>query len=499
MKELSSKQKKLFIIGLMTLLVFVVGATYAYFQVSTTNNVSSSSVTGTAKNFGTVSLTTNTSKLYLNFNNNEMSTDYAGTTYYANSNSSGTPLTTNPNYTLATASLTDGEFALDCDYSFTVTASVNTAITDGSDSDVKITIGNTTLTLKELTASSNGVTVNGNIKNLVTGTNQTIGVSSSVTNSNANQNSLMGNSYTISIAKPSISCDLHEASSLADTLIASGNLWQSGLEGDGYRFTGSGNATASTSPKNFICFGTTDKDTCTANPETYMYRIIGVFADENGNNHVKLIKYTQLPTAYAWNSSNTNVDWANSTLYAGLNGSYFLTNTTYSYMQDSTWLNKITDWKWSAVNTKTFSSSGLNYFSTTGQNIYLHEMNRTGNTSTIGEWTTPTAKIGLMYASDYALSLGQAALSYTSSSNYSTLKTGWMHQSNNDTTASANEWTISRCGEYSSSWLDWYVFADGYVLSSDVVREFGSRAVFYLESDIEGEGVGSIEDPIILR
>ena len=118
-------------------------------------------------------------------------------------------------------------------------------------------------------------------------------------------------------------------------LIASGNLWQSGLEGDGYRFTGSGTATDSTSPKNFICFGTTDKNTCTANPETYMYRIIGVFADENGDNHVKLIKYTQLGD-YEWNSSHSDVDWENSTLYAGLNGSYFLTNTTYSYMQDAT-------------------------------------------------------------------------------------------------------------------------------------------------------------------
>ena len=516
MKELSSKQKKLFIIGLMTLLVFVVGATYAYFQVSTTNNVSSSSVTGTAKNFGTVSLTTNTSKLYLNFNNNEMSTDYAGTTYYANSNSSGTPLTTNPNYTLATASLTDGEFALDCDYSFTVTASVNTAITDGSDSDVKITIGNTTLTLKELTASSNGVTVNGNIKNLVTGTNQTIGVSSSVTNSNANQNSLMGNSYTISIAKPSISCDLHEASSLADTLIASGNLWQSGLEGDGYRFTGSGNATASTSPKNFICFGTTDKNTCTANPSTYMYRIIGVFADENGDNHVKLIKYTQLPTAYVWNSSNTDVDWANSTLYAGLNGSYFLTNTTYSYMQDNTWLNKITDWKWSAVNTKTYEDKTNNpdYYESSPTGIYLSEMNKGSSSNTLctnyngaainclgGSWTTPTAKIGLMYASDYALSLGQTALSMTTGTytNRATLKTGWMHLLNNDTTASEYEWTISRYGLNSSTWIAWCVDADGGVFDNYVVSEFGSRAVFYLESDIEGEGVGSITDPIILR
>ena len=302
---------------------------------------------------------------------------------------------------------------------------------------------------------------------------------------------------------------------LATTLINSGNLWQSGLEGDGYRFVGSGNATASTSPKNFICFGTTDKDTCTANPRKYMYRIIGVFADENGDNHVKLIKYTQLSTAYAWNAdSGTDIDWADSDLYKGLNGSYFLTNTTYSYMQDATWLNKITDWKWSAVNTKSFEDQTNNpyYFKNTGKGIYLHEMNKGTSSDTSctnyneaainclgGSWTTPTAKIGLMYASDYALSLGQAALSYTSYLNKSTLKTGWMHQSNNDTSADTFEWTISRFGEDSSShWHAWLVDAAGSVYYTDADNEFGSHAVFYLESNISGSGEGALENPIIL-
>ena len=66
------------------------------------------------------------------------------------------------------------------------------------------------------------------------------------------------------------------------------------LEGDGYRYTGSGAVGADTNPNNFICFGTTDKSACTANQDKYMYRVLGVFSDANGKNHVKLIKYKQL-------------------------------------------------------------------------------------------------------------------------------------------------------------------------------------------------------------
>ena len=510
MKKLTKKQMTLLIVGVISLLILLVGGTYAYFSINASASSNSANITGSIKDLGTPTIKTVTSNLYLNLNASLMSEDNAGTTYFANSDSAGTALTENPNYTLAEVSLTNGTNALDCTYNFKVTATVTKTISDGSDSDVKVVIGDQTLTLNELiTAGTDGVIVTGKVKNLVTGTNKTVTISSSVTNTENTQDSLIDNTYTITVEPysngdtKSFACKLHEDSPLANELIASGNLWQSGLESDGYRFTGSGNATASTSPKNFICFGTTDKDTCTSNPSTYMYRIIGVFADENGDNHVKLIKYTQLG-AYEWNADyKTDIDWADSDLYKGLNGNYFLTNTTYSYMQDATWLNKITDWKWSAVNTKSYDgSSGLSYYSATAQNIYLHEMNRTGKTSTIGEWTTPIAKIGLMYVSDYMLSLGESALSYTGYSNDSTSKTGWMHLSNNDITASSREWTISRAGADDRSQFEaWYVDWSGLVHSTTdrvVPSPTGARPVLYLESDVKGEGEGTLENPIMI-
>ena len=90
-----------------------------------------------------------------------------------------------------------------------------------------------------------------------------------------------------------------------------------------------------------------------------MYRVLGVFSDANGKNHVKLIKYKQLGS-YAWNSTSADVNWENSTLYASLNGAGFLTNTTYDYLQNTEWSNRIENWTWSAVNTKSYEDQTNN-------------------------------------------------------------------------------------------------------------------------------------------
>ena len=456
---------------------------------------------------------------------------------------------------------------------------MQTAITDGSDSDVKVVVGDKTMALKEITdAGDAGIIVSGEFRNLVAGTSQRIGISSSVTNTSKVQDSLVGNIYTIKVEPytsgdtKAFSCKLRykidSTKTLAQNLIDSGWLWQSKLEGDGYRYVGQGvtcsyddgkyfnaannqnttptcptlynftrtstsdgstyNATYQTScpsdtssytytctaefqgsiiniviPSNFICFGTADKAECLANQDKYMYRIIGVFSDTNGENHVKLIKYKQLGS-YAWNANyETDISWENSDMYKGLNGSYFLTNTTYDYLQNTTWSNKIENWTWSAVNTKTYDGSqGPSYWSRlTPSQIYLHEMNRSTKTSTVGEWTNPTAKIGLMYASDYTLSLGSSAIALTTGTykNDILLKTGWMHQSNNDTTKNAWEWTLSRRGAHGASFTAWNVHSNGNVNNSNVNASGAARPVFYLTKNITATGEGSLENPFIIE
>ena len=291
-------------------------------------------------------------------------------------------------------------------------------------------------------------------------------------------------------------------SSLSKDLIASGNLWQSGLEGDGYRYTG-------TNPNNYICFGTADKSTCTTNQDKYMYRIIGVFEDASGNNHVKLIKYKQL-ASLAWNSASADVNWENSTLYSSLNGSEFLTNTTYDYLQNTTWKSKIENWTWTAVNTLTNDKSGPDYNDKLSPSqIYLHEMNRSGKSSSVGSWTTPTGKIGIMYASDYTLSLGASALALTTGTNTNAtlLKTGWMHQSNNDTTKSTLEWTMARSGLnslYFDNYQVYILMAAGSLNFGTpnqpvITLKYGIRPVLYLTANTStSSGTGTLDNPFIV-
>ena len=570
MKKLEKKQ--LILVVFTFALLLLIGGTYAYFSINATSDKTGAKVTGKANNLGNPTMQIKTSKLYLNLDANLMSQANAGKTYYANKNENGLALTTNPNYVLAVAQLPESDEALDCTYNYKVTATVTTPITDNSDSDVKVVVGDKTMTLKELTtAGTNGIIVSGEIKNLTKGQSVSIPLTSSVTNTANTQDKLVGNSYTIKIEpynsgdKKAFSCKLHaDSTPLADQLIASGNLWQSGLEGDGYRYTGTGvtcsydsgnyigvannqyttptcptlynytrttiasgatdNYTYSTYcpkgnssytysctelqgtifntviPNNFICFGTIDKSECTANQDKYMYRVLGVFSDANGDNHVKLIKYKQLGSKYAWNSDETvDVSLDNSDLYKGLNGNYFLTNTTYDYLQSAKWSNRIENWTWSAVNTKTNTNNGPYYYDITTQQIYLHEMNRIGKSSTVGDWTNPVAKIGLMYASDYQMSLGASALELTGSS-YSTLKTGWMHQSNNDTTKSGQEWTLSRVGAGGGGFNAWYVSSGGNVNNDIVYSEYGIRPVFYLTSNTKvSGGDGSLENPFIIE
>lgn len=229
-----------------------------------------------------------------------------------------------------------------------------------------------------------------------------------------------------------------------------------------------------------------------------MYRIIGIFPDNEGKQHLKLISLIQLGV-YAWNSVNKNIDWQDSSLFSSLNSTGFLTNANYDYLQNEIWLSKIENWTWSAVNAKNDSDSGPDYHNgLTPSEIYLHEMNRSTKSSEIGSWMTPIAKIGLMYVSDYTLSLGDTALSMTGGtlSNTATLKTGWLHPINNDISKNGRDWTISRCGNY----YPCFVTQNGYISSNNVYLEYGVKPVFYLTSNVTYSlGTGKYDDPYIIN
>ena len=367
----------------------------------------------------------------------------------------------------------------------------------------------------------------------------------------------------------------YKTDNFASKLIDSGNLWDSGLEGDGYRFTGTGitcsyddgkyviaadnqqttpscpkryNYTRTTIsdgtttdytyqtscptdtttytysctelngetsskniPSNFVCFGTTDVSECTANQDKYMYRIIGVFTDSSEKQHVKLIKYTSIGS-YQWHSDGSEtVTWKNTDLYSGLNGSYFLTNTAYDYIQNTTWLNKIENWTWNALLTNVGENEGDNdnpdLVGSTIKGVYFSEMNINSSEKLCGNYngekitcnngllTTPTGKIGLMYVSDMLLSYGPEN---TETSKHSQLNTTWLNANSN--IGKISDWSISQDGFYPDD--DSYVYYFDYDGSPDYgyyTDNYDTRPVFYLTSDVSSsEGSGTIDNPYIL-
>ncbi len=215
-------------------------------------------------------------------------------------------------------------------------------------------------------------------------------------------------------------------------------------EDNSYRYAGA-------NPNNYVCFGS-DGEAC---PNGNLYRIIGVFEDQ-----VKLIKNTSLGNYY-WSgySSNQSNIWSNSTLNTGT------LNRTYLNGLGTTWNHMIETHIWKV--------GGMPYSQTNTVKQYC-----TTELGSSSSSTTYSAKIGLMYVSDYGYA--------SSPANWTTT----LYNYNNSTNTSNNwlylglyEWTISRLSNGTT-----YAFfindsgrITGFDVSSLVRDDYGGvRPTFYL-------------------
>lgn len=313
--------------------------------------------------------------------------------------------------------------------------------------------------------------------------------------------SVQGDAYTVALSNANDSCPtMFENEYYDETYDSSTYEWDSECSSSAYDCYERSGIKVLPAPDNYICFGTTDKDSCVGNTDVYMYRIIGIFKDSDGNNHLKLIKKEALNTAYRWKyATDIDTNWENSDLYNGINGSYFLSNTAYPYMQNTDWTDLITDWTWSAVNTKTYSNSGPDYASLTPDKVYYHEMNHTKKSSAVGSWTTPKAMLGLKYVSDSLLTLGEVALGVTSSN--ALLDSGWINLEHNDSDAPSYDvdWTMSRYGANSAGLYSAWRLSASTPGFAHTGMTYPARPVFYLNTDVlYDSGSGSLTDPFII-
>lgn len=256
------------------------------------------------------------------------------------------------------------------------------------------------------------------------------------------------------------------------------------LTGGMYRYQG----TATNVTNNYICFGTSTMSTCTENQETYMYRIVGI--TENGL--IKIIKKMPLSDKYQWDKNTEAPHWSKSTLYKNLNGSYYLTNTTYV---PSGWSDKIasTTWRYADSDTEVYM------FSKDGCKLSINN----GNTIYECENYTVNAKVGLMAIHDYFLSLSDDAICGYSSSEKCACADSWIHYTNNGSTDADGEWTTARwTWDFASqaAYAYWIQKTEGPIGSEfSVAIKRLVRPMIYLDSNVNIiAGTGTKSDPYII-
>ena len=232
---------------------------------------------------------------------------------------------------------------------------------------------------------------------------------------------------------------------------------ENGAGDNSYRYAG-----ASTDVKNYICLGS-DEATC---PEDNLYRIIGVFGDNNhgvtGQQLVKVIKNTSIGDT-KWDTAGSN-DWTS----ASLNGTL---NSTFKTEKLSEIEDKIAEVSWRI--------SGYYYNRVTTKAVYAGEVTSATKTH--------TAKIGLMYVSDYG---------------YATTPDYWTTNVYDYNTAASSkdwlflgsyEWLLSRDSGHSD--IAWFVSSDGKVyVAGSVTNTYAVRPSFYLLSSVNfagGDGTSS--------
>ena len=275
------------------------------------------------------------------------------------------------------------------------------------------------------------------------------------------------------------------------------NTLTGGANDNSYRYSGSSDTT-----NNFVCFGYDSTDgTC---PTDNLYRIIGIFDDQ-----VKLIKYDypannflgndgdyysvinssafssykgNLSTidVYFWNISTGTNTWSESQLNT------VNLNTNYLNNLGEPWLNKIANHTW-----KVEGNTSANIENENVTNVYKNEIiNQSAN-------TTFSAKVGLMYISDYGYAAAPSAWSTTLGSfNSSTITSvNWMF-------VGAWEWTILRRSDNSN--CVFFINSTGEVSNNNVTDDFfgahAVRPVFYLNSNVTYvSGNGTQSSPIIIK
>lgn len=276
------------------------------------------------------------------------------------------------------------------------------------------------------------------------------------------------------------------------------SAYSSLLAGDNsYRYAG-----ASADVNNYVCFGTTDTSTCTSSPDTYLYRIIGVF-----DGQVKLIR----------NSSVGVISW--DTDGSGINSSTYMSNNSSKYRVvqlavdpdmsgSNNWSNSDMVYYLNGTGTGFLGTISANtwrtmidldhYWHVTGMTYSFVSAKTAYTAEIVNTSATWSGAVGLVYVSDFAYAASASTWNsnpvsgdpYSVNNNWLVITGNWTMQ-----------WTIS---PVSSSADNAFRLGDDHVLWNYVYNTYSTRPSFYLESTVELDTSvpnmnGSTTHPYILK
>ena len=276
-----------------------------------------------------------------------------------------------------------------------------------------------------------------------------------------------------------------------------------GASDNSYRYAGS-----SDSVNNFVCFGTNESPCPTDN----LYRIIGVFGDNyhgvSKEQLVKLIKYDYANTnllgtngtynnslnagtaykgslstiyTYRWNNDASSNTWSVSLLNKTNLNTNFINNI------GAMWANKIATVTW-----KVGGNTVEKIREVKSSLAYTNELISPAAS------TTESAKIGLMYVSDYYYAASPSAWTLIGFNSDLTndyrkaISNNWMYMG-------WTEWAITRRSDIANStYYAFEIHTDGSIWIMNVTNIYDAiRPSFFLDSSIMYKsGVGTMEDPI---
>ena len=288
------------------------------------------------------------------------------------------------------------------------------------------------------------------------------------------------------------------------TTITNLNANQAGL----YRYQG----TRDIVDNNYICFGTSDKDTCIKDQDHYMYRILGITDDGK----LKLIKNTAIREDnnkyFTWHNSNNSGEWNVSDLFKRLNGQHdilsniFLESKEYPYLQNDTWLSKIenSDWYQGFISYYLSDSDAntIYQFESGKKETKYRELLEDGSTKEVVEKFSllKNVKIGIMNMTDYNYANQKDGYNcYGAGLNCSQ---NWLHVFSNK---KIEEHLMTHYGEsrgnYASLliYYNYSVTSDGYIMDGGITDTKIVRPVFYLTNSINLTGLGTIDSPYIIK